>query len=137
MVLEEETTLKETVKPSEAQHFLNDFDNESEEINVDNETDEKIDVNLTFLISIDPEDYCRITLDDVIKDKTHSLTTEWPNNIYCEFMEIVTEYQLSNSCDDRLIKLFNSIKNVNKNLFPKTTKMRQKFLDNSNFPYMR
>src|SRR2546429_4613983 len=38
-------------------------------------------------------------------------------------MEIVTEYQLSNSCGDRLIKLFNSIENVNKNLFPKTRKL--------------
>ena len=45
MVLEEETTLEKTVKPSEAQHFLNDFDNESEEINVDHETDEEINVN--------------------------------------------------------------------------------------------
>ena len=122
MILEEETTLEKTVKPSEAQHFLNDFNNESEEINVDHETDEEIDVNLTFLISINPEDYCGITLDDAIKDKTHSLTMKWPNNIYREFMEIVTKYQLSNSCGDKLIKLFNSIKNVNKNLFPKTTK---------------
>src|SRR5947199_459694 len=78
---------------------------------------------LTFLISINPEDYCGITLDDAIKDKTHPLTTEWPNNIYHEFMEIVTEYQLSNSCGNRLIKLFNSIENVNKNLFSKTTKV--------------
>src|SRR3954452_23108667 len=137
MVLEEEITLEETVKPLEAQHFLNNFDNESEEINIDHETDEKININLTFLISIDPKNYCEITLNDAIKDKTHSLTTKWPNNIYCEFMEIVTEYQLSNSCGDRLIKLFNSIKNVNKNLFPKTTKVKRKFLDNSDFSYMR
>ena len=52
----------------------------------------------------------------------HSPTTEWPNETYREFMEIVTEYQLSNSCGDRLIKLFNSIKNVDKKLFPKSTK---------------
>ena len=32
MVLEEETTLEKTVKSPEAQHFLNDFNNESEEI---------------------------------------------------------------------------------------------------------
>ena len=52
-------------------------------------------------------------------------------------MEIVTKYQLSNSCDNRLIKLFNSIENVNKNLFSKTTKVRQKFLDNCDISYMR
>ena len=76
MVLEEETTLEKTVKPPEAQHFLNDFDNESEEINVDHETDEEIDINLTFLISNDSEDYCEITLDNAIKDKTHPLSTK-------------------------------------------------------------
>src|SRR5436305_13028743 len=124
MVLEEEITLEKTVKPLEAQHFLNDFENKSKDINVDHETVEEIDVNLTFLISIDPKDYCGTTLDNAIKDKTHPLTTKWPNNIYHEFMEIVTEYQLSNSCGDRLIKLFNSIENVNKNLFSKTTKAR-------------
>ena len=74
MVLEEETTLEETVKPPKAQHFLNDFNNESEEINVDYETDEKINVNLTFLISINSEDYCKIMLNNTIKDKTHQLT---------------------------------------------------------------
>ena len=45
MVLEEEITLEKTVKPLEAQHFLNDFDNKSEEINVDHETDEEINVS--------------------------------------------------------------------------------------------
>ena len=67
----------------------------------------------------------------------HLLTTEWPNETYRKFMEIVTEYQLLNSCGDRLIKLFNSIKNVNKKLFPKFTKEGWKFIDNSDFPYMK
>ena len=67
----------------------------------------------------------------------HPPTTEWPNETYREFMEIVTEYQLSNSCGDRLIKLFNSIKNVDKKLFPKSTKEGRKFIDNSDFPYMK
>src|SRR4051812_14108299 len=122
MVLEEETTLEETVKPPEAQHFLNDFNNESEEINVDHETDEEIDINLIFLISIDPEDYCGTTLNDAIKDKTHLLITKWPNNIYCKFMEIVTEYQLSNSCDDRLIKYLIQSKMLIKIYFQKLQK---------------
>ena len=47
---------------------------------------------LTFLISINPEDYCEIMLNDAIKDKTHSLIMKWPNNIYRKFIEIVTEY---------------------------------------------
>jgi len=67
----------------------------------------------------------------------HSPTTEWPSDTYREFMEIITEYQLSNSCGDWLIKLINSIKNIDKNSFPKTTKEGRKFLDNSDFPYMK
>ena len=67
----------------------------------------------------------------------HPPSTEWPNDIYREFMEIVTEYQLSNSCGDRLIKLVNSIDNVNKNLLPKNTKEGRKFIDASEFPYMK
>jgi hypothetical protein len=101
-----------------------------------NEIDEEF-VDLLFPLSIDNEDYCGTTLDDAIKDKNHPLNIEWPNDTYREFMGIVTEYQLSNSCGDRLIKLFNSIKNVDKNLFPKNTKEGRKFLDNSEFPYMK
>ena len=47
-------------------------------MDVDNETDEKINVNLTFSLFIDSEDYCEITIDDAINDKMHSPTTEWP-----------------------------------------------------------
>jgi Plavaka transposase len=111
---------------------------ESEKINIDSEADEEeIDVGLTFPFFIDEEDYRGTTLDDAIKDKNYPPNTEWPNNIYRQFMEIVTEYQLPNSCGDRLIKLFNSIENVDKNLFPKSTKEGRKFLDNSDFPYMK
>lgn len=76
-------------------------------------------------------------MDDAIKDKNHPPNTEWPNDTYREFMEIVTEYQLSNSCGDRLIKLVNSIENVDKNLLPKTTKVGRRFIDDSELPYMK
>jgi len=73
-----------------------------------NEPDEEIDINLTFPLSIDPEDICGTTLDDAVNDKLHPPNTEWPNDIYREFMEIVMEYQLSNSCRNRIIKLINN-----------------------------
>ena len=95
------------------------------------------DINLTYPFSADEEDYRGTTLDEAINNKIHPLNTEWPNDIYREFMEIVTEYQLSNSCGDRLIKLVNSIKNVDRNLLPKNTKEGRKFLDASEFPYMK
>ena len=37
-------------------------------------------------------------------------------------MKIITKYQLFNSYDDRLIRLINSIKNINKKLLLKSIK---------------
>src|SRR2546429_6742291 len=49
--------------------------------------------------------FCLTKINDAINDRMHPQNTEWPNDIYREFIEIVMEYQLSNSCDDRIIKL--------------------------------
>src|SRR5439155_15043215 len=54
-----------------------------------------------------------------------------------EFMEIIMEFQLSNSCSDRIIKLFDKSKNCKNNSLPKNTKEGRKFLDASDFPYMK
>jgi len=114
---------------------------EDEEFNVDYETDEpqEIDIDLTFPLSINAEDSCGTTLDDAIEDKMHPPNTEWPNDIYREFMEIVMEYQLSNSCGDRIIKLINksSRRDPDENQLPKSTKEGRKFLDVNEFPYMK
>ena len=93
---------------------------------------------MTFPLSIEPEDYHGTTIDDAIKDKTYPPNTEWPNDIYREFMEIVMEYQLSNSCGDRIIKLINKSRNESEeNLLPINTKEGRKFLDINEFPYMK
>src|SRR2546422_11002223 len=73
------------------------------------EDEEFDDVDLTFPLSIDAEDSRGTTLDDAINDKMHPQNTEWPNDIYREFMEIVMKYQLSNSCGDRIIKLIEKV----------------------------
>ena len=94
---------------------LNNKQNEEIELMLDesietqeNVKDEKFDdVDLTFPLSIDAEDSRKTTLDDAINDRMHPQNTKWPNDIYREFMEIVMEYQLSNSCGDRIIKLIN------------------------------
>jgi hypothetical protein len=119
-------------QPEETQNFETD-----EEINDDHETDPEIDVDLTFPLSIDAEDFGGTTLDDAIEDKMHPPNTEWPNDIYREFMEIVMEYRLSNSCGDRIIKLIKNSKNSNENQLPVNTKEGRKFLDNDEFPYMK
>src|SRR5256714_11084279 len=101
----------------------------------DNVEDEEFDdVDLTFPLSIDAEDSRGITLDDAINDKMHPQNTEWPNDIYREFMEIVMEYQLSNSCGDRIIKLIDKSRRApDENRLPKSTKEGRKFLDVNEF----
>src|SRR6266498_3287539 len=101
------------------------------------EDEEFDDVDLTFPLSIDAEDSRGTTLDDAINDRMHSQNTEWPNDIYREFMEIVMEYQLSNSCGDRIIKLIDKSRRApDENQLPKSTKEGHKFLDINEFPYM-
>ena len=103
-----------------------------------NKLDEEIDINLIFSLSIDPKNICRTTLDDAVNNKLHPLNTEWLNDIYQEFIKIVIEYQLSNSCGDRIIKLINNCRNsTDENSLPKNTKEERKFLDINNFPYMK
>ena len=105
----------------------------------DKQIDEEIDVNLTFPLFIDPEDFYGTTLDDATNDKMYPPNTEWPNDIYCEFIEIVMEYKLSNSCGDRIIKLINKSKRDQPDEYPlpKSTKEGHKFLDVNEFPYMK
>ena len=76
-------------------------------------------------------------MDDAINDKLHPPNTSWPNDIYYEFMEIVMEYQLSDSCGDRIIKLINKSKNSKESSLPTSTKEGCKFFDVSEFPYMK
>ncbi|RIA95172.1 hypothetical protein C1645_817013 [Glomus cerebriforme] len=103
-----------------------------------NKTDEEIDNNLTFPLSIDPEDFCGTILANATMDKMHLPNTKWPNDIYQEFMEIVMEYQLSNSCSDKIINLINNSQNsTDKNLLPKSTKKGYKFININEFLYMK
>lgn len=143
----EPTTSEPTIESHEDLRSLEIADEESEKSNetdkeVDKEIDEEIDEeidNLTFPLSIDSEDFHGTTLDDAINDKMHPPNTEWPNDIYREFMEIVMEYQLSNSCGDRIIKLINKSRrhDSDENPLPKNTKEGRKFLDMNEFPYMK
>jgi hypothetical protein len=66
----------------------------------------------------------------------HPPNTEWPNDIYREFMEIVMEFQLSNACGDKIIKLIDKSRQ-DKNPLPKSTREGRKFLDINEFPYMK
>ena len=132
---DEPITLEQTVEPHEDARFSEISEDESKQGDI---TDEEFEDNLTYPLSIDAEDSRGITLDDAINDKMHPQNTEWPNDIYREFMEIVMEYQLSNSCGDRIIKLIDkSRRSPDENRLPKSTKEGHKFLDVNEFPYMK
>ena len=94
---EDEPITLEQTEPHEDARFSEISEDESKQGDI---TDEEFEDNLTYPLSIDAEDSSGITLDDAINDKMHPQNTEWPNDIYREFMEIVMEYQLSNLCGD-------------------------------------
>ena len=115
-------------------HDLNPDEENSE---IDDEID---DVDLTYPLSIDSEDFGGTTFENAIFDKMHPPNTEWPNEIYREFMEIITEYRLSNSCGDKIIKLINKSRQETHNsekILPANTQEGRKFLDATEFPYMK
>ncbi|GES92023.1 hypothetical protein GLOIN_2v1487254 [Rhizophagus clarus] len=146
---ESKITLEQPVESHENLQISEESDEESGEFDDNDESDEESgefddddnednEVDLTYSLSIDAEDFCGTTLDDTIRDKTHSPNTEWPNNIYRKFMEIVMEYQLSNSCGDRIIKLINkSRQEAEKNPLPINTKKDRRFLDVNEFSYIK
>ena len=92
MGLEEEQEQYEDKGQLDKEQTLEPSDNFQDDNNDINIEDEKTDINLTFPLTIDPDDYHETILDDTINDKMHSPITEWPNETYYEFMEIVTEY---------------------------------------------
>ncbi|GBB86343.1 hypothetical protein RclHR1_12760011 [Rhizophagus clarus] len=84
---ESKITLEQPVESHENLQISEESDEKSEEFDDNNESDEKSgefddnnnednEVDLTYSLSIDAEDFCGITLDNAIKDKTHSPNTE-------------------------------------------------------------
>src|SRR5436190_16228878 len=132
-----EPTEEETESIAQFYEFSESSTSSSEEVEEVEEIDENDYGNLTYPFSSDPNDFSGTTFEDTVNDKMHPPNTEWPNEIYREFMEIIMEFQLSNSCGDRIIKLFDKSKNCENNSLPKNTKEGCKFLDASDFPYMK
>ena len=131
----EETVPIESIEPiAQFYRISENSTSSSEEVE---EIDENDYGNLTYPFSSDPNDFSGTMFEDAVNDKMHPPNTEWPNEIYREFMEIIMEFQLSNSCGDRIIKLFGKSKDFEKNSLPKNTKEGRKFLDASEFPYMK
>ena len=105
------------------------------ETDVEEEIEEEYS-DLTFSFSIDYEDYKGSSLDDAIQDHMNLPKIDWPNDIYRSFMEIVTEYRLSNACGDRIIKWFNASTEFQESPLSASTKKGREFLENLNFSHL-
>src|SRR5881227_1442364 len=128
---EDEPITLEQTEPHENARFSEISEDESKQGDI---TDEEFEDNLTYPLSINAEDSSGIILDDAINEKMHPQNTEWPNDIYREFMEIVMEYQLSNSCGDRIIKLIDKSRRApDENRLQKVPRKVVNFLMLTNF----
>lgn len=67
------------------------------------------------------------------KDKSQSLV-KWPNDAYCDFMQLVIENNLSNKLGDKIIKFFNRHSQLQKSLLPSTTKGGKDFIGHIKSP---
>jgi len=87
-----ESTEEETESIAQFYEFSESSTSSSEEVEEVEEIDENDYGNLTYPFSSDPNDFSGTTFEDAVNDKMHSPNTEWPNEIYREFMEIIMEF---------------------------------------------
>ncbi|RGB24739.1 hypothetical protein C1646_772663 [Rhizophagus diaphanus] len=80
----------------------------------------------------------RTSLDDALditkgKNRSERIAL-WPNDIYHEFMELITEGNISNKIGDKIIKFFNKHNNLQESPLPKSTKSGKDYLNQINSP---
>lgn len=82
------------------------------------------------------EDFKGTSLDDAINDRNHPQQVKWPNEVYRGFIELITEYRLSNACGDKIIKWFNASTSMEESPLPKSTKEGREFLNKTGVSYL-
>jgi hypothetical protein len=110
---------------------------EMEEDTEDSETESHIPMNLEEP-NVDPVDLQGATLDDALdtiegKNRPECIA-EWPNDAYCDFMELIIENNISNKTGDKFIKFFNKYSNLETSPLPKSTKSGKDYLNQINSP---
>ena len=84
---------------------------------------------------IDKEDYEGISLNNAYNNIQYPQEVQWPNDAYCQFIEINTNYQLSNAASDAIIHFFNKFSNLDISPLPVSTQIGKEWLDNANIRY--
>ena len=86
-------------------------------------------------IEIDPEDLQDATFENAIKSKNKpEKTINWPNNMYCDFMELIIDRNISNKVGDQIIKFFNIHSNLENSPLPKSTKSEKDYSNQIKLP---
>lgn len=89
-------------------------------------------------IEFDLDDLLGATLDDALdtiegKNKPENIA-EWPNDAYRDFMNLVTEGNISNKIGDKIIKFFNKYSALDKSPLPSSTKGGKDYLNQIDSP---
>lgn len=108
-----------------------------EESSEESETDSQLSIILEDT-DIDTEDLQGASLDDALdttegKNRPERIA-QWPNDTYREFMELITEGNISNKIGDKIIKFFNKHSNLQESPLPKSTKSGKDYLNQINSP---
>ena len=115
MMIEEEMTLSAEVEEEVSE------ESSEESLLVDTDT------------SFDSEDLQGATLDDALETIEGKIEPEclaqWPNDAYCNFMELVIEDNISNKIGDKIIKFFNKHSNLEESSLSKSTKSGKDYLN--------
>jgi hypothetical protein len=112
-------------------------ESESEEIANENIEDTEMDLQFEDH-NFDPEDLQGASLDDALdaiegKNRSERIA-DWPNEAYHEFMELITEGNISNKIGDKIIKFFNKHSNLEESPLPSSTKNGKDYLNQIKSP---
>ena len=69
---------------------------------------------------------------DILEEKVSEVNANYPNEVYEDFMILVTKHRLNNATGNAIIRFFNKHANLNKSLLSKLTKQERKYMDKMN-----
>jgi hypothetical protein len=71
----------------------------------------------------------RDTMSPEEHDKTDEKSEDFPNEVYADFMNLITKYNVNNKTADAFIKFFNKYSNLSQSPLPKNIKAGRKYMD--------
>lgn len=129
--------LRSQTRKMDVEENIEESDEENNEENDEENYELQSHTNLEN-IDFDPEDLKGASLDDALDTIEGKYEPEriakYPNDVYRDFMELVTEGNISNKIGDKFIKLFNKHSALDKSPLPSSTKNGKSYLNQINSP---